>query len=343
MSIMLASAVLGGAVAGPARAADVAPTTRVNTLAAMAGEAFAHASYLAYAQEADRTGRPWLARLFRGTARVERYDHFAAEARLINFAGDNAANLRTSIAGETHEATSVYPAYAAQARRDGCEAAAERFEEFAADEAGHARLFQAALKALLNPAAGAEIPVGEPVEPVPIEAGPPQCTGQTLENLRETLQGEALANAKYTLYAERARRTGQARLAQLWTNIAGQELGEHFSEAATLAGLVGPDTENLRDALEGEVHEATTMYPTYARQAAEAGDRAAAALFREIAGDEAGHAHAFMRALARIEAGVAGTDAGTPETGTPEAGDWIAGEVEGGTGDRLDGLGEPGM
>lgn len=308
-SVMLAGALLGAGVAAtPARAAEVSPTTRANALTAMAGEAFAHASYLAYAQVADQTGEPWLARLFRSTARIERYDHFAAEARLISFAGSNADNLRTSVAGEQHEATTLYPSFAAQARRDGCEVAAEQFEEFAADEARHARLFQAALDALLDPADG-QIPVGEPVAPVPIRPGPPQCTGQTLENLDETLRGEALANAKYTLYAEQARRTGQPRLAQLWTNIAGQELGEHFSETAYLAGLAGSDEENLRAALDGEVYEATSMYPSFARQAAEAGDQGAARLFREIAGDEAWHAHSFIRALARLEAGTTWPDA----------------------------------
>ncbi|MEH1012178.1 hypothetical protein V6U90_03500 [Micromonospora sp. CPCC 206060] len=57
--------------------------------------------------------------------RAEPYDHFAAEARLIGFVGSNAENLADSIAGEEQKATVTYPAFAEQARRDGCPEIAE--------------------------------------------------------------------------------------------------------------------------------------------------------------------------------------------------------------------------
>ncbi|MFF5174880.1 rubrerythrin family protein [Micromonospora sp. NPDC000089] len=154
VSIIAAGAVLGIGLAAPAQAAGLDPRTRANALTAMQGEAFAHAKYLAYGAQAARTGERGVARLFRETAETERYDHFAAEAALIRFVRTNAANLRESIAGEEHEATVVYPGYAAQAERDGCPAAAALFTELAADEAVHAARFRTALEAVTDPGSG---------------------------------------------------------------------------------------------------------------------------------------------------------------------------------------------
>ncbi|GAB3817154.1 ferritin family protein [Micromonospora zhanjiangensis] len=286
----------------PARAAapTVQPSTRADALTAMHGEAFAHAKYLAYAQEAARAGQTAVAQLFTRAARTERYDHFAAEADLIGFGTDNVANLTDAIRGEEYEAYVMYPAFARQAVADGCRAAADLFTEISVDEAGHAREFRAARYAITHPGADQNFPVGTRVTPVPIRAGLPKCAGQTQANLDAALHGEAFANAKYTRYAENARATGQARLGRLFDNAASQEIGEHFAEEATLAGLVRSTDANLRDSINGEQYEATTMYPSFARRAARVGDASAADLFTEIAGDEAGHAYAFTLALINL-------------------------------------------
>ena len=131
--------------------------------------------------------------------------------------------------------------------------------------------------------------------------GPPQSSGVTLENLFATMRGESFANAKYMAYGLKARATGQPRLKRLWFRTADVELLEHFAEAATLAGLVRDTATNLRDAIQGEISEATTIYVGYARDAWTAGDRAAARLFAELARDEAGHAAAFVAALQDLE------------------------------------------
>ncbi|PTA45457.1 ferritin family protein [Micromonospora sp. RP3T] len=307
ITALAAGVVLGvGLVGAPAQAAVTDDTTRANTLTAMRGEAFANASYLAYGAEAARNGHGSIAALFRATADTELNEHFTEEAALIDFVGSDVANLRTSIDGEWHEATVVYPGYARQARRDRCPRAARLFDELAADEARHASQFRLALYAITHPGSGARVPTGEPVPPVPIVAGTPVCSGATQANLEATMRGEAFANASYTLYARHARDGGRLRLAQLWENTAGQELGEHFSEAATLAGLVRGDAVNLRKAIDGEIYEATTMYPSFSRQAASVGEDEAADLFAEIAHDEAGHASAFLLALVDLEVGGAG-------------------------------------
>ncbi|WBB74480.1 hypothetical protein O7602_02675 [Micromonospora sp. WMMD1128] len=119
ITALVAGAALGvGLVAAPAQAAVTNDTTRANTLTAMHGEAFANASYLAYGAEAGRNGHDDIAALYAATADTELNEHFTEEAVLIDFVGTDVANLRTSIAGEWHEATVVYPGYARQARRD---------------------------------------------------------------------------------------------------------------------------------------------------------------------------------------------------------------------------------
>ncbi|ACO32324.1 rubrerythrin [Acidobacterium capsulatum ATCC 51196] len=123
----------------------------------------------------------------------------------------------------------------------------------------------------------------------------------TLKNLSTAMHGEAYAHAKYLLYAEAARKSGHAELADVFTRAAKTERTEHFAEEAALAGLAGSNAENLRDAIAGESYEAKTMYPSFAEEAAKAGDAKAAKLFREIAADEAHHRDAFQAELKKID------------------------------------------
>jgi rubrerythrin len=124
---------------------------------------------------------------------------------------------------------------------------------------------------------------------------------KTQENLSTAMHGEAFAYAKYMLYAHHARLNGNKQLAALFTQSAQTERFQHFSEEANLAGLVGSDADNLRDAIAGESYEVDTMYLEFAQQAAAAGDKAAADRFEEIRHDEMGHRDAFKAALAKPE------------------------------------------
>jgi len=123
---------------------------------------------------------------------------------------------------------------------------------------------------------------------------------QTQANLLTALHGEAFAYAKYMLYAEHARKQGRKELADLFEATARTELFEHFAEEAELAGLVGDDAANLREAIGGEAYEVDTMYRTFAEQAQAAGDNAAAARFTEVRQDETHHRDAFTAALNRL-------------------------------------------
>ena len=92
-------------------------------------------------------------------------------------------------------------------------------------------------------------------------------------------------------------RSHHVAIARLFSGTAKVELREHFAGEAVLAGLVGTNAANLRDAITGETYEHTTMYPGFAKQATKDRCPAAAKLFTEIAGDEGNHAAAFRTAL----------------------------------------------
>ena len=179
----------------------------------------------------------------------------------------------------------------------GDQAAAKVFTEIANDEAGHAKAFQAALQAINHSGSGTAIPPGPSGATVTIPAGPARSLGATLDNLRSAMRGESFAVAKYTLYAQQARQSGNPALADLFAKTAQVEQDEHFAEEAQLAGLGGDTAANLNDAINGEKFESTTMYPNYARQAAQVGDQQAAQLFTEIATDEKAHQQTFEAAL----------------------------------------------
>jgi rubrerythrin len=123
---------------------------------------------------------------------------------------------------------------------------------------------------------------------------------KTLDNLHTAMQGEAFAYAKYKLFAEHARKNGHPEIAKLFDDAAQVELHEHFAEEAELAGLVGTDEENLRNAIEGETYESTTMYKQFAEEAASVEDHPAAERFEEIRQDETRHRAMFEKALQEL-------------------------------------------
>ena len=106
---------------------------------------------------------------------------------------------------------------------------------------------------------------------------------------------------KYLLYAEHARKNGNKELGDLFEKTANTERFEHFAEEAQLAGLVGSDADNLKDAIKGESYEIDTMYLEFAQKAKVAGETAPAIRFEEIRHDEMGRGDAFKTALTKLE------------------------------------------
>jgi rubrerythrin len=303
MSAFLAAPAGSAAAAVTLKSDDMDPSTRANMVNAMEGEAMAHATYRAYAAQADKEGLPAVRALFERTAASELREHLPEQARQLGLVGDNPANLRDSTEGESYEAATMYQRFAAEAEEDGDQKAAALFSEISKDEASHRSRFTRAAKAVSDPSSGAVIPTDVTAKPASIRAGAPQVSSpRTMRNLRTALRGEALAHAKYTLYADRARETGQPKLATLFDRTAEVERAEHFAEQANLAGLVRDSRTNLRNSIAGETDEGNRMYPQYARQAAAVGDTTAAELFKDTASDELAHARAFNKALSTLDA-----------------------------------------
>jgi rubrerythrin len=295
------------ALTTPTRPHTAAHTTaralRAQTLAdlttAMKGEGYAYAAYSLFASEADRQGLPAVGRLFRSTAQTELNEHLREAATLTRMVGDNAANLRQAINGETYEHQVMYRRFADQARQDGDLEAAKLFNEIAADEGRHRDAFR---KALMVVTAGrGTVPAAPKADVVSVLSGLPKVkAARTKANLNTAMHGEGLAHAKYMLFAARARQTGNSALASLWEGTAMVERQEHFAGEAVLAGLVRGTRDSLRTAVTGERAEATTVYPGFAGRATTAGDTAAARFFRDTAADEARHATAFQKALDQL-------------------------------------------
>ncbi|GAA2244516.1 MULTISPECIES: ferritin family protein [Kitasatospora] len=293
--VMCATATASAATAVGTAIPALQQQTRTNLTKSMQGEAFANASYTLFAAQAQREGRSAVADLFRKTAGVELGEHFTEEAALSGLVGSNEANLTDALSGEGYESTTMYPTFARQAKAAGDTAAADLFAEIAKDETAHLSAYRAALTSVR--AGKGAIPAPPAVSPVLVAAGQPKVTSaQTKTNLDTAMHGEALAHAKYSLYAQRAQQSGNAALARLFTGISNVELQEHLSGEAVLAGTVGTTSRNLTTAITGETYESQTMYPTFARQAKAVGDTAAATLFQHNANDEAGHAQAFQTA-----------------------------------------------
>jgi len=127
--------------------------TEANLKAAFAGESQANRRYLYFAQKADVEGYNDAAAVFRSTAEGEN-GHAHGHLEFLEAVGDPAtglpigptsANLKASIAGETHEYTDMYPGMAKQAREEGFDEIADWFETLAKAEKSHAGRFQRSL------------------------------------------------------------------------------------------------------------------------------------------------------------------------------------------------------
>jgi rubrerythrin len=125
---------------------------------AFAGESQANRRYLYFAGKADVEGQNDVAAVFRSTAEGET-GHAHGHLEYMEACGDPATdlpigstrnNLKSSIAGETHEYTDMYPGMAKTARTEGFDEIADWFETLAKAERSHANRFQKALDALAD-------------------------------------------------------------------------------------------------------------------------------------------------------------------------------------------------
>jgi len=132
--------------------------THQNLKDAFAGESQANRRYLYFASKADVEGQNDVAALFRSTAEGETghaHGHLDYLAQVGDPAtdlpiGSSRDNLKSAVAGETHEYTDMYPGMAKSARTEGFDEIADWFETLAKAERSHANRFQRALDALAD-------------------------------------------------------------------------------------------------------------------------------------------------------------------------------------------------
>ena len=116
-----------------------------NLMDAFAGESQANRKYLAYAQVADKEGKPQIAKLFRAAAAAETI-HAHAHLRNAGKIGDTAANLKDALEGETYEYTKMYPGMIKDAKEEGNEKVAKYFGFACSVEEVHANLYKKAIE-----------------------------------------------------------------------------------------------------------------------------------------------------------------------------------------------------
>lgn len=118
--------------------------TAQNLADAFAGESQANRKYLAFSQQAEKEGYKQVAKLFRAAAEAETI-HAHAHLRTMNGVGNTVENLKTAVAGETHEFKKMYPEFIEVAKQEGQKAAERSFSYANSVEKIHAGLYQKAL------------------------------------------------------------------------------------------------------------------------------------------------------------------------------------------------------
>ncbi|MBN2445816.1 MAG: rubrerythrin family protein [Phycisphaerae bacterium] len=123
----------------------------------------------------------------------------------------------------------------------------------------------------------------------------------TEDNLKEAFAGESQANQKYMAYARKAEKDGFPHIARLFRTTAEAESIHAFGHLDAM-GRVRSTADNLEDAIAGETHEYTEMYPPMLEQAERDGHKAKR-MFGYAVEVEAVHAQLYKQALAAAKEG----------------------------------------
>jgi rubrerythrin len=125
---------------------------------------------------------------------------------------------------------------------------------------------------------------------------------KTEENLKAAFAGESQARNMYTFFAKVARKEGYHYIAKIFEETAINEM-RHAKDEFALLGGIGDTAANLKEAIGGENHETTSMYPEFAATAEEEGNKEAGMLFKMIARVEAEHRDRYKKLLEMVENG----------------------------------------
>lgn len=122
---------------------------------------------------------------------------------------------------------------------------------------------------------------------------------KTLTNLMAAFAGESQANRKYTAYAKKAEAEGNLNAAKLFRAAADAET-LHALKEFEVAGNIKSTAENLNDAVGGETHEYSEMYPTFITEAKSEGSKDAIRIFTFAMKAEEVHAKLYKEALENL-------------------------------------------
>ncbi|MBF0528932.1 MAG: rubrerythrin family protein [Deltaproteobacteria bacterium] len=119
---------------------------------------------------------------------------------------------------------------------------------------------------------------------------------KTEQNLKEAFAGESQANRKYLAFAKQAEKEGYPGVAKLFRAAAEAETVHAHAHLKVLEGI-GATIDNLKEAIAGETHEFTKMYPAMIEEAKTEGNKKAERSFNYANEVEKIHAALFQKAL----------------------------------------------
>ena len=123
--------------------------TEQNLWTAFAGESQARNKYTYFASKAKKDGYVQISKIFEETAANEK-EHAEIWFKLLGGIGSTAENLEAAAQGENYEWTDMYARMAREAREEGFEELAVKFELVAKVEAAHERRYNKLLESLKN-------------------------------------------------------------------------------------------------------------------------------------------------------------------------------------------------
>ena len=120
------------------------------------------------------------------------------------------------------------------------------------------------------------------------------------ENLAAAFAGESQANRKYLAFAKKAEDEGYPQIGKLFKAAAAAET-VHAQNHLRIMGGIKSTKENVMEAVAGETHEFTEMYPEFLDVAAEEGDNQASWSFNIANEVEKIHAGLYKKAAKALE------------------------------------------
>ena len=116
-------------------------TTQQNAMEAFAGESQANRKYLAFSEKAAADGFRNIATLYKAASEAEAI-HAKKLMKVLGTINSTEKNLKGSIEGETHEYTSMYPAFVREAEAERKSDAVLAFTYAMKAEEVHAGLYK---------------------------------------------------------------------------------------------------------------------------------------------------------------------------------------------------------